>query len=147
MVDTRVRMRQEQSGRWRATASGREGVSVTGSTRERCLANLRRALRRKPEPRDPSEPVSLVVVESEPLLAGVAEAAEILGWDKRRVITYIDRGNFPKPVQSLAGGRVWLRSDVEDYSVEWQARRSRRRSARPPGAATDAPGSDGGGSS
>lgn len=135
----KVRMRQEPSGRWRATISGREGVSVTGSSRELCLANLRRALRRKPELRDPSEPVSLVLVESEPILAGVAEAAEILGWDKRRVITYIDRGRFPKPIQSLAGGRVWLRSDVEDYAAQWRARRSRRRSARPPGA----PGSDG----
>lgn len=137
-----MRMRQEQSGRWRATVSGRDGVSVTGSSRELCLANLRRALRRKPELRDPSERVSLVVVESEPILAGVAEAAEILEWDKRRVITYIDRGHFPKPIQSLAGGRVWLRSDVEDYALEWRARRSRGRSARSPGA-TGAPGSDG----
>lgn len=141
----KVRMRQEQSGRWRATVSGRDGMSVTGSSRGRCLANLRRALRRKPEFWDPSTRVGLVVVESEPLLAGVAEAAEILGWDKRRVITYIDRGNFPQPVQSLAGGRVWLRSDVEDYAIEWRARRSRQRSASPPGA-TDAPGSDGRGS-
>jgi hypothetical protein len=64
-----------------------------------------------------------------PLLAGVAEAAQVMGWDKRRVITYIDRGSFPAPVQSLASGRVWLRSDVERFALEWrtrQAARSRR---------------------
>jgi len=52
----------------------------------------------------------------------VAEAAEIMGWDKRRVITYIDRGSFPEPITSLASGRIWLREDVEAYAADWRAR-------------------------
>ncbi len=67
------------------------------------------------------------MVEVVPVLAGVAEAAEVMGWDKRRVVTYIDRGRFPEPVQSLASGRVWLRADVEAFATEWWARRERRR--------------------
>lgn len=61
-----------------------------------------------------------------PVLAGVAEAAEVMGWDKRRVITYIDRGRFPPPVQSLASGRVWLRAEIERYAADWRARRADR---------------------
>ncbi len=71
-----------------------------------------------------------LTVEVVPDLVGVAEAAEIMGWDKRRVITYIDRGSFPEPITSLASGRIWLREDVEAL---------RRRLARAaPREATDA---------
>ena len=68
------------------------------------------------------------MVETVPVLAGVAEAAEVMGWDKRRVVTYLDRGRFPPPVQSLASGRVWLRADVEAFAAEWWARYEGRRS-------------------
>jgi hypothetical protein len=62
----------------------------------------------------------------------VAEAAEVMGWDKRRVVTYIDRGRFPEPIQSLASGRVWLRGDLERFAESWHARqKERRRRARP----------------
>jgi hypothetical protein len=57
----------------------------------------------------------------------VAEAAEVMGWDKRRVITYIDRGRFPAPAQALASGRIWVRADVERFSQEWHARHRARR--------------------
>ena len=50
-----------------------------------------------------------------PPLAGVAEAAEILGWDKRRVSTYISRGSFPEPLQRLASGPVWTYKQIEEY--------------------------------
>jgi hypothetical protein len=59
-----------------------------------------------------------------PDVVGVAEAAEIMGWDKRRVVTYIDRGSFPEPITSLASGRIWLREDVEAYADGWAARRA-----------------------
>jgi len=68
-----------------------------------------------------------LLVETVPQLAGVAEAAAVLGWDKRRVITYIDRGSFPAPIQALASGRVWLRRDVEAFAEEWRARYVARR--------------------
>ena len=67
-----------------------------------------------------------IVALTLPRLAGVAEAAEIMGWDRRRVITYIDRGSFPEPVQTLASGRVWIRADVEAFATEWRARQARR---------------------
>ena len=60
-------------------------------------------------------------------LAGVAEAAAILGWDKRRVATYVRRGSFPEPVASLAGGRVWRRADVEAFAAAFRERQRRRR--------------------
>jgi hypothetical protein len=68
----------------------------------------------------------VLAVEVRPQLVGVAEAAAILGWDKRRVITYVDRGRFPEPLVRLAGGRVWRREDVEAFAVRWRARRAAR---------------------
>jgi predicted DNA-binding transcriptional regulator AlpA len=52
-----------------------------------------------------------------PELAGVSEAAAILGWDKRRIFTYLSRGSFPEPVAALASGRVWRRADIEAYAA------------------------------
>jgi hypothetical protein len=122
-------MRQEEDGRWVATADTDPPARGTGSSSERCLAALNRSLKR----RYGDDPVNLTV-EVIPALAGVSEAAQIMGWDKRRVITYIDRGRFPTAIQSLASGRVWLRSDVERFAKEWRARQRRRLSKGPSGA-------------
>jgi hypothetical protein len=102
----------EFGGRWYARLDAPAFIEVTGITRERCLEELRKVT---------GDDVTLSV-EVTPALAGVAECAEIMGWDKRRVITYIDRGHFPEPIASLAGGRIWLREDVESYAEDWQAR-------------------------
>jgi SAM-dependent methyltransferase len=64
-------------------------------------------------------------------LVGVAEAAGILGWDKRRVATYIRRGSFPEPLASLASGRVWDRAEIERFAAAFRARRAARAKARP----------------
>jgi predicted DNA-binding transcriptional regulator AlpA len=121
-MDVRATMRLE-GGRWIANTSGEPELSASGRSREACLASLRRSVHRSlAEAGRAGEPLNLVV-EVTPLVAGVAEVAEILGWDKRRVVTYIDRGRFPKPVQSLAATRVWLRSDIEAYAEHWRARR------------------------
>src|SRR5687767_9668600 len=125
-MEIRVSMRQQGDGRWAAQTQGEPAVQASGSSRQRCLANLRRSLSRNPPAGNRKPPLTLVV-ETVPTLAGVAEAAEVMGWDKRRVITYIDRGRFPEPIQWLASGRVWIRSDVEDFAAEWRARRRRRR--------------------
>jgi SAM-dependent methyltransferase len=61
-------------------------------------------------------------------LVGVAEAAAMLGWDKRRVATYIRRGSFPEPLASLASGRVWDRADIEAFGEAFRARQRARRS-------------------
>jgi hypothetical protein len=121
---------RQHGGRWMAGVEGDPAIRASASTRQRCLQALRRALDRAAAADGSAGPATLVV-EVLPELAGVAEAAEVMGWDKRRVITYIDRGRFPEPVQSLASGRVWLRSDVERYAEDWRARhpaRSRRKS-------------------
>jgi hypothetical protein len=100
-------------GRWFARILDSPAyIEVTGVTRERCLAELRKITGED----------AVLTIEVLPALVGVAEAAEIMGWDKRRVITYIDRGSFPEPLTSLAMGRVWLREDVEEFSRDWHAR-------------------------
>jgi hypothetical protein len=93
-------------------------IEVTGVSRWECLDQLRKTT---------GDDVDLLV-EIVPDVVGVAEAAEIMGWDKRRVVTYIDRGSFPEPITSLASGRIWLRDDVQDYAEQWRARRD----AKPP---------------
>lgn len=50
-----------------------------------------------------------------PRLAGVAEVAEILGWDKRKVSTYLKRGILPQPLQKLASGPIWTYKQIEDF--------------------------------
>jgi hypothetical protein len=109
----------EEDGRWHARLEGAaKGRTFSAATKAACVAALRRAAGKNPT----------LTIEVTPALAGVAEAAAIMGWDKRRVVTYLDRGAFPKPFASLASGRVWWRSDVEAYAKKWAARRH----ARPP---------------
>lgn len=115
-------MRRQPDGTWSARTVGRPEISAAGASRAGCLASLKRSVSRMVSAGSPKERLTLVV-EAVPELAGVAEAAEVMGWDKRRVITYIDRGRFPTPVQSLASGRVWVRADVEEYARAWRARR------------------------
>jgi hypothetical protein len=103
----------EMGGRWYAQVVGAPVfLEVTATARLACLDELREAV---------GDDVVLTV-DVIPPLAGVAEAAEIMGWDKRRVVTYIDRGHFPEPIAALASGRVWLREDVESYAADWRAR-------------------------
>jgi hypothetical protein len=112
----------EESGRWRGRLDRTgERVEVEGRIREECLAELRR---------EAGDDASLTI-EEVPALAGVAEAAAIMGWDKRRVITYLNRRSFPEPVAALASGRVWLRRDVEVFAAGWHARQASRARARP----------------
>lgn len=110
----------EFGGRWYAQVLDAAAfIEVTGTSKRGCLDELRKLT---------GDDVDLVV-EVLPPLAGVAEAAEIMGWDKRRVITYVDRGSFPEPLTSLASGRVWLREDVEAFATEWAARRRPRKAS------------------
>ena len=92
------------------------GTEIRRRTLEGCLAGIRRA----------AGDHALLWVEIVPELVGVAEASEILGWDRRRVSTYVRRGSFPEPVASLASGRVWRREDVEAFGRDRVARKGRR---------------------
>ncbi|MGZ8599096.1 MAG: hypothetical protein ACXWXQ_01125 [Actinomycetota bacterium] len=89
---------------------------VRAGTREGCLSALRRLAGEE----------ALLVVQESPDLVGVTEAAAILGWDRRRVATYVGRGAFPAPLATLASGRVWRRDDVERFARERRRRPGRR---------------------
>jgi hypothetical protein len=91
-------------------------TEVFAKSRTSCLTRLRRAAGEE----------AILTVDVVPALVGVAEAAQILGWDRRRVITYVDRGSFPSPVASLASGRVWRRDDVEAFARAIERRREQR---------------------
>jgi hypothetical protein len=96
--------------------TGRVGDDeVRTRTRDGCLSALRHLA---------GEEAALVVQET-PDLVGVSEAASILGWDRRRVATYVARGAFPSPLASLASGRVWRREDVEAFARDRRRRKGR----------------------
>ncbi len=53
-----------------------------------------------------------------PELAGLAEVAELLGVPKRTAARYVQRPDFPDPVDRLAAGPIWRRADVEAWGKE-----------------------------
>ena len=129
MSEIRVSLRQQEDGRWVAAIPEGQAVPsilAKGSSQDECLARVRRSVDRALADQQTNEPPAFFI-EVFPRLAGVAEAAQIIGWDKRRVVTYIDRGRFPEPLQALASGRVWSRADVEEFARAWHARQARRR--------------------
>ena len=102
-----------EGGRWRARLTDDpEAGTVSAPSRRACLARLREV----------AGPEAVLTVEVTPELVGVAEAAAVLGWDKRRIFTYLSRGSFPEPVVALASGRVWRREDIEAYARTWRRR-------------------------
>lgn len=48
-------------------------------------------------------------------LMGVAEIAERLGVSKQRAEQLTRTDRFPKPVSTLASGRIWRQRDVERW--------------------------------
>jgi predicted DNA-binding transcriptional regulator AlpA len=48
-------------------------------------------------------------------IVGLHEAAAMLGWDKRKLSTYIKRGKFPAPVVRLKATPIWERWQIEEY--------------------------------
>lgn len=106
----------ERDGRWHGRLEG-ASAAVVADGREGCLSALRRAAGGR-----------VLVVEVVPELVGVAEAAALLGWDKRRIFTYLGRGSFPDPLAALASGRVWRRADIEAFA---RTRGERARRVKP----------------
>jgi len=47
---------------------------------------------------------------------GLAEVAYFLGWDRRKVALYRDRGVFPEPVYTLRATPLWLAADIQAYA-------------------------------
>jgi hypothetical protein len=57
-----------------------------------------------------------------PELVGVTEVAKLLQWrnkqgkpDKAKVSEYLKRKKLPEPIQRLASGPIWRKSDMEEY--------------------------------
>ena len=127
-------MRQEDDGRWRAVAEGHP-IEVIGKDVRDCVRKVHQAaLTMMPAVSWEAGP-PIVFVEVLPKLVGVAEAAGLMGWDKRRVAPYVKRGAFPEPLAELAGGRVWAREDVVAFREAFRARqraRGRTRARRRP---------------
>lgn len=118
-------MRQEDDGRWRAVAEGHP-IEVTGKDVRECVRKVHQAaLALMPAVSWEAGP-PVVFLEVLPKLVGVAEAASLMGWDKRRVATYVKRGAFPEPLAELAGGRVWAREDVMAFREAFKARQRAR---------------------
>ncbi|MFD0717670.1 helix-turn-helix transcriptional regulator [Paenibacillus sp. GCM10027626] len=57
----------------------------------------------------------LIANNMEPLVVGLAEAAEMLGWSKQQVTLYISRDKFPEPSLRLASGPLWTIEQIEEY--------------------------------
>jgi predicted DNA-binding transcriptional regulator AlpA len=57
---------------------------------------------------------TLVAVE----LVGLAEVAEMLKLSKARADQLARQRDFPLPVATLTGGRIWERADVEKWARE-----------------------------
>jgi predicted DNA-binding transcriptional regulator AlpA len=61
-------------------------------------------------------------------LAGLAEVAEICGCSKRTAANYVQRSDFPAPVDRLKSGPVWRRAAVE----RWKETHLPLQTGRPP---------------
>lgn len=59
-----------------------------------------------------------------PWLVGVAEIAVALGVTRQRVAQLSEEPDFPGTVADLKAGRIWLRSDIEEW-IERSGRRKR----------------------
>ena len=116
----------------------RVGVTMsveTGTSRqafERAHAAFRQALGQRATVID-ARIQSVDEVEKEleapdlPALAGIREAAEILGVSRQRASELASSAGFPRPVAELAAGPVWLRSAIRSFNERWE-----RRPGRPP---------------
>jgi predicted DNA-binding transcriptional regulator AlpA len=51
-------------------------------------------------------------------LVGRKELVVILGVSKQSVARYVNREDFPRPVERIAAGPIWRRGDVERWAKE-----------------------------
>lgn len=122
-------MRQEPDGRWKAVADGHD-VEVEGRDVKECVRKVHEAALPLLPAVSWEHGPPVIFLEVIPRLVGVAEAAAVLGWDKRRVSTYVKRGSFPDPIEELAGGRVWALDEVLAFAEAFRARQHRRGESR-----------------
>jgi hypothetical protein len=75
----------------------------------------------------PARYLTCLLMSSEKL-ASLAEVAELLNVPKRTAARYVEREDFPEPIDKLAVGRIWSRFDV----VAWGKAVLPLRPGRPP---------------
>jgi hypothetical protein len=62
-----------------------------------------------------------------PALAGLAEAASILGLTEAEAVLATQDPTFPSPIGELACGPIWTRAEVETFARICACRQSRRK--------------------
>lgn len=65
-------------------------------------------------------------------LASLAEVATILGVPKRTAARYVDRADFPTPIDELDVGRIWRIQDVKRWGDATLTADGRLPTGRPP---------------
>lgn len=50
---------------------------------------------------------------------GLSEVAEVLHVSKRTALRYSQRGDFPDPVDRLAAGPIWRRTEVAEWGSDY----------------------------
>lgn len=51
------------------------------------------------------------------MFVGLAEAAEIMAESKNKISVYRGRNKFPKPIQELASGPIWIRDQIVHFKA------------------------------
>jgi predicted DNA-binding transcriptional regulator AlpA len=52
------------------------------------------------------------------VLVGIAEISQILGVSKNTALKYVQRSDFPAPIDRLATGSVWKRRDLDTWAAK-----------------------------
>ncbi len=63
-------------------------------------------------------------------LAGLSEVAQVLEVSKGQASNLVKGAGFPKPIQRLAAGPVWSKSDVVGFKAAWPRKAGRPKLAR-----------------
>lgn len=60
-------------------------------------------------------------------IMGLAEVSEMVGKSKQYIKTYLERGQFPEPVKTLASGPLWIRQQIQEWIDTPRARGRRKK--------------------
>lgn len=127
---------QMPSGRLRVSGPVEaDSALAAAAAAEKALAAACRRARADADVREirvlPREQFEAETAAPRPALAGVAEAAEILGVVRQRVPQLLAKhADFPPPVAELKSGPVWDREQVEAFGRTWERRPGRPRKNR-----------------
>jgi prophage regulatory protein len=71
-------------------------------------------------------------MDDKPLrLVGAHEIRDLLGVSRQRVYQLAGRSDFPRPVATLAQGKIWLVNDIEAWISTHRTTTPKARQARP----------------